>query len=58
MHWTSDMVAGTLMGLGIGRGVGRGFAERLGLARAGVAELTLSPVVNSRQAGLSLSGAF
>lgn len=55
MHWTSDMVAGTLMGVAIGRGVGAGFARRRKTDSA-IANLTVSPIASPEVRGLSIQG--
>jgi hypothetical protein len=58
MHWSSDMLAGTLMGIAIGRGVGGGFAERLGMPRGTVSDVTLTPTISSERTEVVLSGTF
>jgi hypothetical protein len=59
MHWFSDMVAGTLMGVAIGRGVGAGFSDLLPVQERTVARFSVLPLLGLEGApGLSLGGAW
>jgi PAP2 superfamily len=58
MHWTSDIVAGTLMGYAIGQGVGAGFAEHLGISKGSEAAFVVTPMAVEGTTGLSVSGVF
>jgi membrane-associated phospholipid phosphatase len=59
MHWFSDMAAGTLMGVAIGRGVGAGFSELVSAHEIGITDLRLSPLLGiAGVRGLCLSGAW
>jgi membrane-associated phospholipid phosphatase len=54
MHWVSDMVSGTLMGLAIGNAVGAGFAKRVGPDSAKAPNFALTPMLTSQTRGVSL----
>jgi membrane-associated phospholipid phosphatase len=63
-HWASDLVAGALLGQGIGWSVGRSFAERKrpphdassGSRRAGAPHLDVVPILSPHVQGLAVVG--
>jgi len=58
MHWSSDMVAGTLFGFAIGNGVGQGFARHLD-GESKPADIGLAPMPPSAgRVGIVLGGSF
>jgi hypothetical protein len=56
MHWLSDMVSGTLMGLAIGNAVGAGFARRVGVQDRD--RLTISPMLAGQARGVAFAFRF
>jgi hypothetical protein len=54
MHWFSDMVSGTLMGVAIGNAVGAGFAKRVVPGKSKGPDLALAPMVSGQASGVSL----
>jgi hypothetical protein len=57
MHWFSDMVSGTLMGLAIGNAVGTGFAKRVGTGSQGP-DVVVAPMLSGQARGMTLSLRF
>jgi len=58
MHWCSDIVSGTLMGLAIGNAVGAGFANRVGTGRHQGPDVAVAPMLAGQARGVSLSLRF
>jgi membrane-associated phospholipid phosphatase len=54
MHWFSDMVSGTLMGVAIGNAVGTGFAGRVGTGTSKGPDLAVAPMLSGQARGVSL----
>jgi membrane-associated phospholipid phosphatase len=54
MHWLSDMVSGTLMGLAIGNAVGVGFAKRASPGSSERHAFAVAPMLSGQARGLSL----
>jgi membrane-associated phospholipid phosphatase len=55
MHWFSDVVAGSLMGVAIGSAVGRGYRAALGKTRDQSTAWTVSPMLELGRLGVSVS---
>jgi hypothetical protein len=53
MHWCSDTVSGTLMGLAIGNAVGAGFAKRAGILEGPA--VAIAPLLSQHARGMALS---
>ncbi len=59
MHWTSDVVAGSLMGYSIGSSVGKGFRELYeSTGKSNLNSLKLKPILNKDKIGLSVYYTF
>lgn len=54
MHWFSDMVSGTLMGVAIGNAVGVGFAHRVGAGNSKGPDFAVAPMLSGQARGTSL----
>jgi hypothetical protein len=58
MHWLSDMVSGTLMGLAIGNAVGAGFAKRVGAGNSAGSGVAVAPLLSGHSRGITLAVRF
>ena len=58
MHWFSDAVAGTLMGLAVGMAVGRNFKSVLNVENEDGTEVGLLPILAPQRQGIAISYSF
>ena len=58
MHWCSDIVSGTLMGLAIGNAVGAGFAKRVGPGGHDGPGVSIVPMLSAQARGVTFAFRF
>jgi membrane-associated phospholipid phosphatase len=58
MHWCSDIVSGTLMGLAVGNAVGAGFAKRVGVGGQDGLGFGMAPMLAGQARGVTFSFRF